>query len=484
MLTPAAAYIRVSDERQDEYSPDSQRKLILSFAAKNGFYVPDHLIFYDDGISAKTAVKRDAFQSMIALAKEKDPPFKAIIVWKFSRFARNQEESIVYKNMLKKNGVQVFSVSEPIPEDVYGGLIERVIEWMDEFYLIRLSEEVRRGMTEKASRGETMCAAPFGYTYNKTTKIYDPDPREGPAVADIFRSFLAGEKVKAIAIRLNAAGFRSKRGNPLDNRAIDYILRNPVYTGKIRWSPEGRHSKDRYLKTGQEVLVTPGRHPPLISDDLFSAVQEKIADQKRKYQKYQRPEQTNNVFMLKGLVRCSCCGSTLIRLAVKCPSLQCHSYAKGACTVSHGISIAKANRYVISALEQIVSDDAVTITPTRLEPSERILPDFDKLLAEINRKRSRLSDAYLAGAFSLEDFKLLKSQLDAELSALLAEKEKAEADVPAVDPAAYKEKIRSVLTLIKDPTASEQLKADALRSIISSITFDRPNSRMDLHFYC
>ena len=99
MSITAAAYIRVSSERQDEYSPDSQIKLIREYAKKNDFDVPDEYVFFDDGISAKTAQKRTQFNNMIALAKEKEPPFKAILVWKFSRFARNQEESIVYKNI-------------------------------------------------------------------------------------------------------------------------------------------------------------------------------------------------------------------------------------------------------------------------------------------------------------------------------------------------------------------------------------------------
>ena len=33
----AAAYIRVSDDRQDEYSPDSQLKLIREYAGRNGY---------------------------------------------------------------------------------------------------------------------------------------------------------------------------------------------------------------------------------------------------------------------------------------------------------------------------------------------------------------------------------------------------------------------------------------------------------------
>lgn len=73
---------------------------------------------------------------MIAAAKSDGHPFDVILLWKFSRFARNQEESIVYKSMLRnKCHVDVVSISEPLIEGPFGGLIERIIEWMDEFTL-------------------------------------------------------------------------------------------------------------------------------------------------------------------------------------------------------------------------------------------------------------------------------------------------------------------------------------------------------------
>lgn len=92
---------------------------------------------------------------MISLAKNKPKPFDAILVWKYSRFARNQEESIVYKSLLRKQcNIDIISVSEPVLDGPFGSLIERIIEWMDEYYSVRLSGEVTRGMTEKALRSQ------------------------------------------------------------------------------------------------------------------------------------------------------------------------------------------------------------------------------------------------------------------------------------------------------------------------------------------
>ena len=87
----AAAYIRVSTEDQIEFSPDSQLKRIQEYAMHHNIQIPKEYIFIDEGISGRNASKRPAFQRMIQLART-GHPFQQILVWKFSRFARNRQE--------------------------------------------------------------------------------------------------------------------------------------------------------------------------------------------------------------------------------------------------------------------------------------------------------------------------------------------------------------------------------------------------------
>ena len=134
----AALYVRVSTEDQAELSPDAQKRLLLEYAKKNDLITCEEFIFCES-VSGRHAQKRPEFQKMIAMAKQSSHPFDVILVWKFSRFARNQEESIVYKSMLKKDDVEVISISEPLVDGPFGSLIERIIEWMDEYYSIRLT---------------------------------------------------------------------------------------------------------------------------------------------------------------------------------------------------------------------------------------------------------------------------------------------------------------------------------------------------------
>ena len=109
-IQTAAAYIRVSTDDQLEYSPDSQAQKIKEYAEHNNIRISDEFVFLDEGISGRQAEKRPSFMEMISIAKIKPKPFDIILVWKFSRFARNREDSIVYKSMLRKEcGIDVVS---------------------------------------------------------------------------------------------------------------------------------------------------------------------------------------------------------------------------------------------------------------------------------------------------------------------------------------------------------------------------------------
>lgn len=316
-LKIAAAYIRVSTDDQEEYSPDSQVRLIREYARKNGYLLPEEYVFQDDGISAATARKRPAFNRMIALAKEKERPFDAILVLMFSRFARNREESVLYKGLLRKQGISVISVKEPAVDGPFGTLIESIIEWFDEYYLINLSAEVKRGMSEKFLRGEAMGTAPFGYRIDSANKTFTVDPERAEIVCDVFRSYADGAGLRDIAVQLGDAGITTRRGNRPDNRFVEYMLRNPVYIGKIRWTP-GHKTRYSRVHIADGVEVVDGKHPPIVSMDLWEAVQRRMDQRKAAYGRYQR--QAPAAWMMRGLVRCSACGATLIMPAEAPPA--------------------------------------------------------------------------------------------------------------------------------------------------------------------
>ena len=153
-MPTAAAYIRVSTEDQMEFSPDSQLRSIQAYALNHHIELLPAHIYLDEGISGRNTSKRPAFLQMIADAKRKPHPFDLILLWKFSRFARNRQDSIFYKSMLRREcGIDVISITEPLSPDPTSILIEALLEAMDEYYSVNLAQEVRRGMNEKFRRG-------------------------------------------------------------------------------------------------------------------------------------------------------------------------------------------------------------------------------------------------------------------------------------------------------------------------------------------
>lgn len=485
LLKIGAAYIRVSDERQDEYSPDSQLKKIREYAAKEGYLIPDEYVFYDDGISGKNVKNRGEFNRMIAIAKTQNRFFDVIYVWKLSRFARNQEQSIVYKNLLQKIGISVKSVSEPIPEGPFGTLIERIIEWMDEFYLVNLGAEVERGMAEKVSRGEPVAAPPFGYKMGDN--IYLPDEESGKAniIREIFQRYANGEKMREIAVSLGERGVRTTRGNMPENRWVEYILYNPCYAGKIRWSLNGTRAIRNRNYISENLMIVDGHHEPLISMELWEKVQNMLEAQKKKYPKYSKPQQPAQ-YMLKGLVRCGVCGSTLAMSSVvsgknKTRTMQCCNYSRGSCPTSHSITIPKLEAAFITGLKKALKEKKFTISPKPPKKAEPNQVDYDKLIAIEERRLARAKEAYLAEIDTIEQYGNNKKEITAKIDDLKRKRD-SEA-VHEIDVDAFAKKVIKVVEFIEREDVTETAKNEALHTIIEKVVYEKAKNNLAIYFH-
>ena len=479
MMKIAAAYIRASTDDQLEYSPDSQLAKTRELARREGYIIPDEYVYQDDGISGKSANKRPAFQLMIGTAKEPEPPWDVIYVWEFSRFARNQEEAILYKNLLKKRGITLKSVREPLSDSPFSSLIERIIEWMDEYYLINLAHEVRRGMVEKASRGEATGAPPFGYSVKD--KVLVPN-EHADTVRYVFEQYAGGKGQRDLAVELSDMGVRTQRGNMPDLRWVRYILTNETYIGKTRYSREGHANYSRANFEGDNVMVVDGKHEPIIDLELWDKVQARIRARDTEY-KYRRPraKQPRN-FMLRGLLRCSSCGATMVMGDIKTGSLQCNRYNRGQCKVSHYTTTAQADEAVIGALRLAIAEKIFTFAPAAPKVTQ-ITRDWDKLIAaeEVRIKRAR--DAYLGGIFEAAEYAEVKTTAEAEIARLEEARAAETGERKPPDPSAYAAKVADVLEIITSPDVDVIAKNEALRTIIDKVVFDRATNHYDI-FFC
>lgn len=485
LLNIGAAYIRVSDERQDEYSPASQLSKIREYAAKEGYQIPDEYVYYDDGISGRSTRGRDEFKRMIEAAVSREHPFNILYVWKISRFSRNMEDSIIYKSMLEKKGVRVISVSEPISGDIYGKLMERFLEWEAQFYSERLSGDVKRGLEEKISRKEPINAPPFGYIIRD--KQFYPDEESGAAeiVREVFRRYAAGEKQREIAVSLGNRGVRTKFGNLPENRWIDYMLANPCYVGKLRYSKDGTRHISKRNYNSEDILTVDGAHTPIISQELWNEVQERLRLQKAAYGKRARTE-TPAQFMLKGLVRCSACGSVLCKGVAHgrkgISSLQCHSYSRGTCRVSHSITLPKAEAAVLQGLRAAVGSKQFSLAPKKPKP-QRDGIDYNKLIAVEERKLARAKEAYLAEIDTLEQYRATKAEVEAKIAELVALRDKSEKQDIEIDVEKFAKKVQEILIFVERDDVTAEAKNEALRTIIEKIVYEKANGNLAIYFH-
>lgn len=486
-----ALYIRVSTHGQEELSPDAQKRLLLEYASKNNILISNEYIYEEDGISGRKAEKRPKFQDMIAHAKSKEHPFDVILVWKFSRFARNQEESIVYKSMLKRDNVDVVSVSEPLIDGPFGSLIERIIEWMDEYYSIRLSGEVFRGMSENALRGNYQARPPLGYRIPHHGESPVIVPEEADIVRLIFDMYTEqGKGMFDIAKALNALGYLTSHKKQFERRSIDYILRNESYTGKTVWN---RHSSiDSSLKNESEWIVAEGCHDAIISKEQFEKARLRYTNEYRP--RNQRPASTCRHW-LSGIMKCSACGRTLStsvhtdkKYGRQYTNFQCYGFMKGKCTTSQQISEKKLVPYIFSEFENVLQNSNVDFRV--LNSSSKNNDDarqlFSKRLLELDKKEARIKQAYRDGIDNLEEYKENKKILLAEREDIQKKLDNLKTPKRLSRAATKKlmlNNIQNVYAVIKDETLPAVVKNEALKSVVEKIVFDRESGRLEFYFY-
>lgn len=470
----AAAYIRVSTEDQTELSPDSQIKLIREYAKAHDYILPDEYIYRDNGISGRKTKNRPGFTAMIGEAKVKPKAFDVILVWKYSRFARNREDSIVYKSMLKKQGIDVISISEPTGDDKMSVLIEAMIEAMDEFYSLNLSEEVTRGMLEKMSRGRCVGSAPIGYRFKDGELVIDEEKAD--IVRRIYSEYLSGRPMRSIAQRLNDDGIRTLYGKTFENRTVEYILRNPLYCGKLRWTPGGGGSRSHY-HSDKDVLVQDGIHEPIIPAAEWNIVQEKIEAHKVKYQRYARDTAIKHELMLRGVLRCSTCGATLVN---SCGGYQCNQYAHGKCTVSHYIKREKIDAVVVEAVRNADFSSGAHIIPRqplRMEHRD----NTEKLLHREYAKLERIKEAYSAGVDTLEEYKAQKAKITAEIERLKAKQTPKAEDIKPIE--RLEECRAEFLKLFENPETSQDILNSSLREFVDKVVYDKASETVTIFYF-
>ena len=476
-----AIYVRVSTDEQarEGYSIDAQIKAIKDYAIKNNIYIDSSFIYKDEGISGRKAEKRPAFMDMIARAKTKPKPFDVILVHKFDRFSRNREDSIVYKSLLKKEcGISVLSISEPLdPDDKMSIILEAFLEAMAEYYSINLSEEVKKGMLEKHSLGELQTCPSYGY--NAKNNILVINEEEAKVVKYIFEEYgLKHTPMLEIARNLYNMGIKTKKGKSFENRTICYILNNPVYIGKLKYTPGARKA---HTFDDPNTILVDGKHTPIISIELWNAAQQEMAKNSR----FRHPNQCVNekvLHWLKGIVRCKECGYTMVLSGKK--KLRCNGYNKGRCSNKTTINIKETKELVIAQLEKDFTNEKIEHIVINKKINKTV-SEYELLQNTINtikEKEKRIKEAYVNGIDSIEEYKLNKNMIEQE-------KKEIDLKLKSIDKPNNKKEINKIIEngkkiykLLIDEKISEEKKNFYASRLFDKIVYDEETDELELYY--
>ncbi|MFH1382051.1 MAG: recombinase family protein [Chloroflexota bacterium] len=487
-LRKAAIYARVSSERQDvDLSISSQLKALREYASRNGYLVARE---YIDEAESGRSIDRPGFKQMIVAARQKPPQFEAILVWKLSRFARNREDSIIYKSLLRKHGVQVISINEPVEDTPSGRLLEGIIEVIDEFYSANLAQDVTRGMRETASRGFYPGGPPpYGY---RRIKVQDgavqrvkleSDPATAPVVERIFQECLSGKGMIEITRGLNGDGLSTRKNKKWSKTSVHTILKNEVYTGVSIW---GQLAVDRKGGNHLPLIRVEGAWPAIVDREIFGNVQMKLA---ARAPKITHPRVIHSEYILSGLLRCKTCNAAMVGHAVKSGKFfyymcgNARKRGRGLCTTPL-LPKERIEKFVIDRMKRYILteenlEDLVRLTNEDL--AQNCEGENDRLALikaqteEVEGRLTKLYDALETGQFKGGELapriKVLYEKNE-ELQRARTEAELAlqHHTIEIESPAVVKEYAQSLRTLLEESSIME--KKVFLRSFVERIEVD------------
>lgn len=299
MYELAVSYSRFSSDNQDVKSANDQDIENTEYANRNGIKIIQY--FRDEAKSGRKTVGRDGFFDMLDFCKRynKDSTnidkIKYVLVWKFNRFARNDLDSSIFKNTLRKLGIRVISITQKIDDTPEGHLLEGFLQNIDAYFSENLSVDIKRGLKNNAKEFKFNGGTPpLGYEI--VNQKYEIKQTEALVVKMIFQKYLSGKSLMDIAIELNNLGYKTRFNQNFKATSIFEILSNKKYIGIYEYKMQGE------TYTYEDVI------PAIISKEDFRRVLEMRENNKKHKGFYSAKEN----YLLSGLIFCKECGKSYI----------------------------------------------------------------------------------------------------------------------------------------------------------------------------
>jgi site-specific DNA recombinase len=280
--TIAAVYVRVSTAKQEKWSPDAQKRVLLEHCARMGW----EPVVYSETGSGETLEGRPEIRRLLRDAEKK--AFSICLVVEMERLSRDKDllDWLEIKKIFRDAGIQIATPGQTFNlEDAEDSFLTNLYGALAAREKHKMLERTKRGRLEAKKQGKYLNEMlPYGWTAEGGKVVLDPYESE---VVKLVCQMAMGHSCMAIARELERLGHKTKRGGRWESSTVHRILINPALYGVGKYG---------------EVETT---FPPLISREEWDAIQGRL---KTRFRTRVHP---SPIFTLQGLLDCALCGRGL-----------------------------------------------------------------------------------------------------------------------------------------------------------------------------
>ncbi len=501
-----ALYIRLSveDNKKRGCSVENQKLVLNDFLADK----PDFVVYdtYIDNGATGTNFHRPGFQQM--LSDIEAGYIDCVIVKDLSRLGRNSIDTGYYiEQYFHAHNVRFIAVTDQFDTadagSLHGGIMLPLKNMINEAYALDIGRKIKAQARQAMKDGDYIGArTPYGYRK-------DPDnchrllidENTAPMVRQIFEWAYEHVALNRIVRNLNEmeitapSHYKKSTGEitspgligsgKWQTRTVMKILESEVYTGDL---VQGKTKivDHQQVKAGEDnLIIAKHTHEPIISYELFTAVQEyrkQICEESRAVPK--RPY-TPNIF--KGKVFCADCGRSLHRQRAerkKGPDVywfHCLTNSRVAKDSCKGVMMQETE--LIATVTAILEKElavalGMSLPLFQLEAKQK--QDKDRLKTrmsvrrqEIEKKRRLIHGLYenfVQGILTNEEYFELKADYEESINTLSGEIEALEKDMDALDSRLVR--YRAMEKDAKSLTQDHALTAELIDRLIERIEID------------
>jgi DNA invertase Pin-like site-specific DNA recombinase len=370
--------------------------------------------FKDEGLSAYTQNRGpDLVRAKAAAERLAKEHGECILVIQHSdRLARGDgiqaAHLVEYALWAIKSGVKIRSIQDP---GTFADLLYAVVTGQRNHEdSKRKSLSIKAGLKRHRAKGlHGGGPSPYGYVYDRESKLLVPVDAEVPIVRRIFADFVGGASLSAIARALEADGVTTRRGKHWRSSTISQIVGNPSYIGKLRYHDE----------------IVEGAHDGIVDVGVWEPAQTLLATRRRKG--VGRPPKANHL-LRGGLLQGPCGGTMICRTEPGWEVYICeHRNGLGVRCDCPNLQRKIVDRSIYSYFEQVGLDVEATrqqLADARSHKLIEVRAIASQAEAEKRRAEERLGRVrrdYSDGKLSAEDWAEFKAELTTELEGATAE---------------------------------------------------------------